>query len=116
MNPNDILANAPKFTGFPDIGDQQGAEKMSAPAPESNIGGLGQIEQPKELGPEAKEVPSIQIEEVNTLTAAIRSMNKYAQLVREDIPSAKAARAVISVLGELLKTEHYQMQQKNQAI
>jgi hypothetical protein len=101
----DILDGAPQFKGFPAIGDQQ--ETRLSDDGESDV----PVETPAKQNPGVpaqKEAPSTHIEEVNILSSAIKMMNKYAQLIEADDPAnSKAARSIISVLAELLKSEHY---------
>jgi len=113
----DILDGAPKFNGFPTIGDQQEPElsddgESEAPETKEEPG-----TPPAPGAPAQKEVVSTHIEEVNILSSAIKMMNKYAQLIETDDPAnSKAARSVISVLAELLKSEHYDKQKEGEVI
>ena len=127
----DILSGAPQFSGLPDIrdminnGDLQSEPKLSDDG-ESEAEGSESIESPEipegQGTPETpekeeKETTSKNIEEVNILSSAIKMMNKYAQLIEQDDPTnSKAARSIISVLGELLKSEHYDVEQEQEGI
>ena len=116
----DILSGAPQFKGIPSIQDhiaQSGSPmdpSLSQDA-ESQVEDTGEpqgqegAQEPQQESPEdVKEGTSTHIEEVNILSSAIKMMNKYAQLIEQDDPTnSKAARSIISVLGELLKSEHY---------
>jgi hypothetical protein len=110
----DILDGAPQFNGFPNIGEQQ----------EPELSDDGESEMPQEQkapvapgAPTQKKPSSTNIEEVNILSSAIKMMNKYAQLIEADDPTnSKAARSVISVLAELLKSEHYDLEKEKDII
>lgn len=97
MDPNAMMSGKmpdPTLNLPPIPGMQGGPSDMQGPG--MNIA--------KKMGKQPK-APHIQ--SVDLLTTAIKTLNQYAELTADtDQANSRAARMVISVLGEMLKTAH----------
>ncbi len=78
---------------------------MNIPAQGINDASMGIMQKMSQKPPDQ----NFDSKAVNLLTGAIRSLNAYADMVVvTDEANARAARLIIGVLGELLKTAQYE--------
>jgi len=124
MEDDQMFSDAPQMPPMPMPGEPLDGGPM--PGGMGKMGGMPMQEEPEEMEEEEmeeeKKLPlksskpgmNPQIKCVNCLNSAIRSINQYIETLADSDPvNAKAARNIIAILGELLKTAQLDETQAN---